>query len=99
MSLEWLDLWFLPIQRNTVIVSKNTYGRKSHVLNGIMSVLIFFLSIGSFIIAYRHFRNKGELLNNAYMYASAKERKNMDKNPPISRVQVLGAFEVIEIQY
>ncbi len=39
------------------------------------------------------------LLCDYHMYASAKERKNMDKNPPISRVQVLGAFEVIEIQY
>ena len=38
------------------------------------AALLFFLSL-------RHFLERGYLLNNAYIYASKKERETMDKKP------------------
>ena len=34
-----------------------------------------------FIFSYLQFNEKGFLFNNAYIYASKQERKNMDKKP------------------
>ena len=39
------------------------------------------LSAVAFVLSIRAFREKGFLLNNAYLYASAKERETMDKKP------------------
>lgn len=38
------------------------------------------LAIGAFVISYLQFKEKGYLFNNAYFWASPKERKQMDKN-------------------
>lgn len=43
----------------------------------IVSLLI---SIGAFILSYFQFKEKGFLLNNAYIWASREERKKMDHN-------------------
>ena len=45
--------------------------------------LIFCLavSVGSFAVSILQFRGKGPLLNNAYLYATPRERKNMDTRP------------------
>ena len=45
----------------------------------LISMLLF--SAISFIIGFFQFREKGFLLNNAYIYASEKERSNMNKAP------------------
>lgn len=39
------------------------------------------LSIISFVISICSFQEKGFLFNNAYLFASEKERKEMDKKP------------------
>lgn len=39
------------------------------------------LSIISFVISIFSFQEKGFLFNNAYLFASEKERKEMDKKP------------------
>lgn len=62
------------------------------MLKMIMSVVMLLLATGSFIIAYRHFKNKGELLNNAYLFASEKELEKMDKEPHYKQSAVIFAI-------
>jgi len=50
------------------------------------SKMIFLLiqlafSIGSFIIAYLQFKEKGFVFNNAYIFSSKEERKKLDFKP------------------
>ena len=47
----------------------------------ISSILVFVLAAVCLIIGIRHFMGHGFLLNNAYIYASKKERESMDKKP------------------
>ena len=47
------------------------------IIAGILGVI----AIICFIISYRQFHEKGFLFNNAYIYASKKERETMDKAP------------------
>ncbi len=47
----------------------------------IVAVLTFSLAAGMAIISFRSFKNQGFLFNNAYIYASKKERETMDKKP------------------
>ena len=47
----------------------------------IVGITLFFISAGSFMASFLYFREKGFLLNNAYIYASKQERDNMDKKP------------------
>lgn len=47
----------------------------------IMTAIPFLLAAAAFILSVRSFREKGFLLNNAYIYASRQERMNMDKSP------------------
>ena len=49
--------------------------------NIIGAILLGVISIICFIISYLQFNQKGFLFNNAYIYASKQERKNMDKKP------------------
>ncbi len=45
-------------------------------------IIIFALfAVGCGIISFMHFREKGLLFNNAYIYASKQERETMDKRP------------------
>lgn len=48
----------------------------------IVSLLI---SIGAFILSYFQFKEKGFLLNNAYIWASREERKKMNHNKESKR--------------
>lgn len=48
------------------------------IIAGIMCLI---LAIGTFIISFFSFREKGFLFNNAYLYASKEERATMDKKP------------------
>ena len=45
------------------------------------AVILFAIAAAAFILSIRSFREKGFLLNNAWLYASKKEREAMDKKP------------------
>lgn len=45
------------------------------------AIVLFLISLFSFVISFRSFMRKGFLLNNAYIYAPKKEREAMDKKP------------------
>jgi hypothetical protein len=47
----------------------------------LVATILIFVSIGSFIICSCSFRERGFLINNAYIYASKPERERMDKKP------------------
>jgi hypothetical protein len=47
----------------------------------IILIIVFLFAVISFVIAYRHLKQKGFLLNNSYLYASKDERSKMDKKP------------------
>ena len=47
----------------------------------IVAIGAFLIAIGMAIISVRSFKNQGFLFNNAYIYASNKERETMDKKP------------------
>ena len=47
----------------------------------IAASILFGIAIVAFILSIRSFRGKGFLLNNAYLYASTRERESMDKKP------------------
>ena len=43
--------------------------------------ICFCIAVAAFVFSARSFREKGFLLNNAYLYASQKQRETMDKRP------------------
>ena len=45
------------------------------------AVILFAIAAAAFILSFRCFREKGFLLNNAWIYASKKDREAMDKKP------------------
>ncbi|MBO4235354.1 MAG: DUF3784 domain-containing protein [Firmicutes bacterium] len=48
----------------------------------IVGVIIAFIVAGILaLLSFRSFKEKGFLLNNAYLYATEEERKTMDKKP------------------
>jgi len=47
----------------------------------IVSIALVVVSLFIFILSIRSFLEKGFLLNNAYIYASKKERETMNKKP------------------
>ena len=47
----------------------------------IFSLILLLLSVISFVISYRQWKEKGFLFNNSYIYASKKERETMNKKP------------------
>ena len=47
----------------------------------IPAVILFTIAAAAFVLSFRSFREKGFLLNNAWIYASKKERESMDKKP------------------
>ncbi len=47
----------------------------------ILTVILFAVSLGLFIIAALQFKEKGFLFNNAYIFATKEERETMDKKP------------------
>ena len=47
----------------------------------IVSIIVFALAGVFFILAIRHFMERGFLLNNAYLYATKETRETMDKKP------------------
>ena len=45
----------------------------------IVACILWGMSVLAFVLSIRSFKGKGVLLNNAYLYASRKEREAMDK--------------------
>ena len=50
------------------------------------------LAIGSFILSVMQFREKGICMNTAYLFASSKERKQMNKKLHYRQFGVVFAF-------
>lgn len=50
------------------------------------------LAIASLLISIAQFREKGLLINNAYLWASERERETMDKKPHYRQSGVVFAF-------
>ncbi|WP_422485425.1 DUF3784 domain-containing protein [Gudongella sp. DL1XJH-153] len=63
----------------------------------IVTVILFIVSIGAFILSFFSFKEKGFLLNNAYIYASKKERNSMDKKPHYRQSAIV--FFLISISF
>lgn len=61
----------------------------------IVTVIFFIVSIGAFILSFFSFKEKGFLFNNAYIYASKKERNSMDKKPHYRQSAIV--FSLISI--
>ena len=59
--------------------------------------ILFLIAIGAFILSIRSFQEKGFLFNNAYLYASKKERSQMDKSPHYRQTAVV--FLLISIVF
>lgn len=49
--------------------------------NIVGAIILGVIAVICFIFSYLQFNEKGFLFNNAYIYASKQERKNMDKKP------------------
>ncbi len=47
----------------------------------IISVIVFVIAGVMFLLGIRHLRERGFLLNNAWLYASKEQRDAMDKKP------------------
>ncbi len=47
----------------------------------VSAIVLFVIAVVLLFLGIRHFQERGFLLNNAYIYASAKERETMDKGP------------------
>lgn len=49
--------------------------------NIIVAIVLSVIAVASFSINFLQFNEKGFLFNNAYLYASKKEKETMDKKP------------------
>ena len=47
----------------------------------ITAIILIAISIFAFVISIRSFMEKGFLFNNAYIYASKRERENINRKP------------------
>lgn len=64
--------------QESYIVRKVSYMNTGEI---ILFVFMLILALAAFIISILQFKQKGILFNNAYLYASKKERETMDKKP------------------
>ena len=58
----------------------------------IIVIIVILLAIGCCIISIFQFKEKGFLLNNAYLYASKQEREHMNKTPHYRQSGIVFAF-------
>ena len=57
-----------------------------------VAILSFSLAAACLYLSIRHFMQRGFLLNNAYIFASKKERESMDKKPHYRQSAILFAL-------
>lgn len=58
----------------------------------IIAGILFLMALSSFFMSIRSFKEKGLLLNNAYIYASKKERDSMNKKPYYTQSAIIFLF-------
>ena len=58
----------------------------------IIACILFLISGGVFVMSILSFMQKGFLLNNAYIYASKEERKQLDKKPHYRQSAIVFLF-------
>ena len=58
----------------------------------VLAGLQFFLSFSAFWVSLRSFREKGVLLNNAWLFATEEERETMDKKPNYRQSAIVFLF-------
>ncbi len=51
------------------------------MLQTVIAITLGIISLVCFVLGYRQLKEKGALLNNAYLYASEAEREKMNKKP------------------
>ncbi|MCD4714813.1 MAG: DUF3784 domain-containing protein [Clostridiales bacterium] len=68
-----------------------------HTNEVITLVVLVLISLIFFVLGYFQFKEKGVLLNNAYIYASKEERKQMNKRPHYRQSAVV--FVMIGIMF
>lgn len=62
-------------------------------MNGLIgAVLCGALALASLLISIAQFRERGLLINNAYLWASERERETMDKKPHYRQSGIVFAF-------
>lgn len=57
--------------------------------NIIGAIVLGVIATMCFVFSYLQFNEKGFLFNNAYIYASEQERKNMDKKPHYKQLGII----------
>lgn len=60
--------------------------------NIIGAIVLGVIATICFVFSYLQFHEKGFLFNNAYIYASKQERKNMDKKPHYKQSGIIFVF-------
>jgi len=55
----------------------------------IVAIILLMVSLLLFVVSIRSFLEKGYLFNNAYIYASKKERETMNKKPHYRQTAVI----------
>ncbi len=58
----------------------------------VVVIIVILLSIACAVISVFQFKEKGFLFNNAYIYASKRERETMDKKPYYRQSGIVFAF-------
>ncbi len=58
----------------------------------IIGVICLTVAVAAFIISILQFKGKGYLFNNAYIFASDEERRNMDKKPYYKQTGIVFLF-------
>ena len=62
-------------------ISKSKFTEVNAMGNIVGAIVLGVIAIICFVFSYLQFNEKGFLFNNAYIYASKQERKNIDKKP------------------
>jgi hypothetical protein len=63
----------------------------------VFGIIMFVFSVILFLISIRHFRKKGFLFNNAYIYATKEERERTDYAPYYRQSAIV--FLLIAVQF
>lgn len=74
--------FLLCLKRISVYRTRNSGVMEDTVMGNIIGAIVLgVIAAICFVFSYLQFNEKGFLFNNAYIYASKQERKNMDKKP------------------
>ena len=68
------------------------YDKRKDLFMNTAIIICLVMAAVFYIAAYFQFKEKGILLNNAYLYASAEERNSMDKKPYYRQSGIVFSF-------